>query len=256
MSWNRSRTSVPFTSEPTRRTPQFSTPSNRTTGADATPVEEEDNFDRVASMARDAYRIGKELLGELNVEYKRIQTSIVGHQPAWNNAGTPSLLLNSCTQGDTGDTRNGDQIKMTRITGRGILRTSVATFAAYSCRVILYYTPGADVIINRFPTAVGAIDGLLDFAQTGTVNAPHAPKDPDCSRQTKILWDKHFELEGITSDAQEIIEFSIPLNKHTVYENNSATINNGSLRLMAVCDSAASAFFVLNMVVNVYFVDN
>ena len=225
-----------------------------TTGAVTTTGEEDlsrDNFDRVATIAREAYAIGKEILGELNVEEKVIVTGPSNFNPDYNGSG--SVLLNSCSQGVTDSTRNGDSIKITNL--KFYWYGTCATAGLYICRCIVYWQPGPDTLLYAFPTSISAQDGLMDFAMKGTYMAPLCPKDYDNEHKSHILYDRTFTFEP----QNDSIHFDTPLikiDRHTVFENNSSTINNGVLRVIWITNAPATANMQVGYAAYVYFVDN
>lgn len=202
-------------------------------------------------MARDAYRIGKELLGELNVEQKVIVTGPSQFTPDYTGSG--GALLNSCSQGVTDSTRNGDSIKISNLKLHWY--AVCATAGSYLVRCIVYWQPGPDQLTLAFPTTISAQDGLMDFTMRGTYMAPLCTKDYDNEHKSLILYDKTFVLQP----GNESIKFDTPLinvDRHTIFENDSSTINNGVLRVIWISNAAASANLVVSYNAYVYFIDN
>lgn len=231
-------------------------PSRRkpTTGGAITTAEEDpsrDNFDRVATIAREAYAIGKEILGELNVEEKVIVTGPSVFNPDYNGGG--SVLLNSCAQGVTDATRTGDSIKLSNLKLNWYGTCSTA--GLYIVRCIVWWQPGADNLSLAFPTTVSSQDGLMDFAMRGTYMAPLCPKDYDNENKSMILYDETFTFE-LFNNAVRFLSPLIKIDRHTVFENNSTTINNGVLRVAWISNVAATANMQIGYNAYVYFVDN
>lgn len=228
----------------------------------ATADEDRDNFDEVADIARRSYKLVKQVMGELNVEHKLLEQFTTAFQPTYGNAGGNTMvLMNSCSQGNTDISRNGDRIKITNFFLAGSVYSSVAPLAgkAYNVRCIVYWQPGPDSITLQFASTASAQDGLLDANYRENVLGITAPKDFDNEAKAEILWDKTFHIpaqgnEGSNRTFRKLIKFQ----RHTQYENNSSTINNGVLRTMWLSDapSADANRPVVLYHSRVYFVDN
>lgn len=218
-----------------------------------------DNFDRVANMAREAYNIGKEILGELNVEDKIFtiqvyKTSAV--QPDYANNVAP-VLLNAVPQSVNEQGRTGDSIEMRglRLTLR-LIRNSPTTFNNNYVRVyILYYDCHRPATVNNFPSGAGTQDGVWDYELVSTTMAPAAQKDYDSKAKFKVIWDKTFKL---TQEEPEILfhDFIKLKGKHVQFENDTSAINTGQLEIMFVGDQAASSAVSAYWHTRLYFVDN
>lgn len=225
------------------------------------PERDHDNFDEVADIARRSYKLVKEVMGELNVEYKMLQQLATSFQPTWGSAGGNSMVLvNQSSQGNTDGTRNGDRIKISNfyIAGR-IASNATAAQQPYTVRCIVYWQKGPDTVTVQFPTALGNQTGLLDFDFDQTSLATSAPKDYDLDDTTEILWDKVWHVSVLPSDgAIHTFKKLIKIQRHTQYENNSNVINNGVLRVCWVSDasSATADRPLVTYLSRVYFVDN
>lgn len=222
-------------------------------------LSQRDNFDRVANMAREAYNIGKEILGELNVEDKiyTITTYVTSAiQPDFANNVAP-VLLNAVPQSVNEAGRTGDSIEMRgiRITAR-IIRTNPTVFAANWVRVYLVYYPGPrPATMQNFPTTASSTDGIWDFELKSTTMAPVAQKDYDSKARMHILWDKTYHLKQ--DDPEKLIHDFVKLKgKHVQFENDTSAIASGSLELMWVSDQAAAATVAAYWHTRLYFVDN
>lgn len=225
-----------------------------------------DNFDRVASMARDAYNIGKELLGELNVEDKiyttnNFATTFAGaeyRQPDYAN-NTPHVFLNEVPQNVKEAGRTGDSIEMkgTKLTGR-IVR-NVETYSVNYVRIyIMYYYAARPASQSNFPASVDAGDGIWDFELKSSSLAPKAQKDYDSKVRSKIVWEKTFK---VTHDNSEILfdDWIKLRGKHVQFENDasgSGSINTGALTIGIVSDVPASSGLQVYWHNRLYFVDN
>lgn len=221
---------------------------------------DKDNFDEVAQIARSGYKLARELMGELNVEYKIIQGLSSDIRP--DSAGADSLtvsILNSCTQGDTDTTRNGDSIKISNLMFRGHIANMYAAITKtdyYWVRCIVYWTHGCDSIAHAFPTNISSTDGLLDYLYKGTDFADLAPKDYDLDANTKILWDKTWSINS--NSVSHRFEKLIKVNRHTQYENDSGTIATGTLKCIWISNVpvAVTNRPQVDFAYRVYFVDN
>jgi len=226
---------------------------------------EHDNFDEVADIARRSYKLVKQVMGELNVEYKILEQFAVAFQPTYGNAGgNTMILMNSCSQGVTDDSRTGDRIKISNFFMSGRIEANVAPGAgrSYLVRCIVYWQPGPDTVTLQFPTTGGSQDGLLDAMYNLSSFAVVAPKDYDQTAKTEILWD-HTWAVSTQGNVGGIHHFRklIKIMRHTQFEDNtvnSSTINNGVLRVCWVSDAAAAdnSRPLVNYLSRVYFVDN
>lgn len=249
------RISAPYARVPVQLT------SNRQSPTSFAQAQEHDrdNFDEVAQMARSAYKLGRELLGELNTESKVIeaQTAIT---PDYNGTTANSVVtLNACSQGDTDTTRNGDSIKMSNLMLRGHvsnLDTALSQTSHYWVRCTVILEKGITTVLKPFPTSAATTDGLFEFAYSGTNLADVAPKDYDLNAGTKILFDRKWLINQHT--LHHSFEELIKVNHHTQYENNSAAPATGALKV--IWTSNVSTGSALRPTVNygfrVYFVDN
>ena len=226
-------------------------------------AEEKDSFDEVANMARSAYKIGRVLLGELNVEYKLIENQVLGLLPDWAGATTYSnSVVNYCSQGQTDTTRSGDSIKIQNLMLRGFI-ASGNTILAFNnptfVRCVVYWQKNTDVITKVFPTDVGISDGILDFYLKGTTAgalATNAPKDYDLDATSTILYDKTWTISSSTP--YHIFNKLIKINRHTQYENNSQNIASGVLRVAFLSNqsNAVSTRPTVSWASRTYFIDN
>jgi len=216
-----------------------------------------DNFDRVANMAREAYNIGKEILGELNVEDKIYTVSKIATpiQPDWHNNVAP-ILLNAVPQSVNEAGRTGDSLEMRgiRLTLR-LIRNSAFFNNNYVRVFLVYYDCQRPVTVQNFPTTAGSQDGVWDYELGLTAMAPAAQKDYDSKAKFSVIWDKTFKL---TQDDPEILfhDFIKLKNRPVQFENDSSAVNTGALEIMFVGDQAASATVTGIWHTRLYFVDN
>lgn len=216
-----------------------------------------DNFDRVANMAREAYNIGKEILGELNVEDKiytvyKIATPI---QPDWHNNVAP-VLLNAIPQSVNEQGRTGDSVEMRgiRLTLR-LFRNSAFFNNNYVRVFLVYYDCQRPTTVQNFPTTAGSQDGIWDYELGLSAMAPAAQKDYDSKAKFSVIWDKTFKL---TQEEPELLfhDFIKLKNRPIQFENDTSAVNTGALEIMFVGDQAASATVTAIWHTRLYFVDN
>lgn len=224
----------------------------------STNLAQRDNFDRVANMAREAYNIGKELLGELNVEDKIYTISKTNQRPDWyNNLGL--TILNSVPQSVNEQGRTGDSIMC-----RGIhfeIRIMNNTKVAWGVgetqyvRCFMALQAQTNQAMNNFPSSISAGDGIWDYELQSTVLAPYAQKDYDCKARLHILWDTVVKLDA--QNPNTMIKHFQKLHFHTQFENDSSSTNTGTLYFGIVADRAVADGSVdVNWHSRLYFVDN
>lgn len=226
----------------------------------STSLARQDNFDRVAEMARDAYRIGKEILGELNVEDKIYTYGTTNGTPDWSNGGLYNITLNAVPQSVNEAGRTGDSIEMKgiRIAFRiNTNKTSWGVNEANYCRItVVYHEEASQQTSLPFPTNASSVDGLWDIAFKATSMAPIAPRDYDSKARDDIIWDHLVKADA--QNPSHLFHVYIPLKgKHTQFENDSSTINTGSLSLWFTTDRAIAAdSMTVDFTSRLYFVDN
>lgn len=249
---------------PTSLGPQLFVPMSPPprTDVDATTEDQEllrkrDNFDEVASIARSAYKIGKEILGELNVEHKKIQNQWYSI-PSYNNGGiAQATVINQCIQGITDGTRTGDSIKVTGLRISCLMDTLPEWDNKCHVRFMVVWQPGPGVLYNVFPTSASTIDGFMDYDVKSTRNAVNAAKDYDSATQFEVIWDKTFYLDEILGPRSHAFKHHIEFSRKTYFENNSSVINNGVLSLLCFSDTTYNTTGpICYLCTDVYFVDN
>lgn len=250
-------------------------PQPRSTAADTTDEEEQslslrdkDNFDRIASIAREAYDATRVIMGELNVEQKMYQyaptqttalLNTLGAFPVINWAnGFGAVCLNQIPQNVNEAGRTGDSIKMTNLmfdirvaSVNGTWATNEVDYA----KLIIFYCPGPTTATVPFGTTASATDGLLEFSYGSTVLAPFAPKDYDGNSKPRVKI-VHEHLFRLTAEHPQLYHHAlIKLDKKTQFENDGNTINTGFLGFMIIGD-AGSFHCTATTAWRLYFVDN
>ena len=97
----------------------------------------------------------------------------------------------------------------------------------------------------------------MDFAVKGTTLATCASKDYDSGKLFEVIWDRTFVYDDTHGPRLHTFTDHIKFKRHTIFENNSSTINNGVLTFLIIDTNAPSVnnpAAVINT--EVYFVDN
>lgn len=231
---------------------------------------ERDNFDRIASIAREAYDATRVIMGELNVEQKLyvplsgFSATFVHTVYDWANAfvlTTPSVAngwLNAVPQAITEAGRTGDSIKMTNLTmdWRLLATTALSGNAASTVTLLIYYCPGNTVISSNFSASATSTVSLLDWVNASTPIAPYAPKDYDGdSKKRVVIVGRHTMTVHANSPSQHH-HFHIKLQKKTQFENDSSAINTGYLGYTIISDTNLQSLTTSYIASRLYFVDN
>lgn len=211
--------------------------------------EEKDTFDDVADMARSGYRLAKRLADLINVETKCYyygQTTgspvpvIVGPNNVTWSGSTP-VTVNIPTVGDADFQRIADSIKIQHIDL--IVHVGLAAQSGPNIpeiRVIMYWDE---------TNSTNSQNQVLEDAFFATPLVTHIPKDWDEKASTKILLDEvyHTARDAALNAAGSNIDtkpftfrHSMPINKHTQFENGSQTIVTGALKLFFVTNSSTN----------------
>ena len=245
------------------------TPSLRQSTTNVDPLmsqrtDEEDNFDRVAKLARDAYSMGKEILGELNVEDKIWQIAPINLITAdWVGVINSRPILNSIPQSVNEAGRTGDSIKMKGINIMMNFRSRQVTWGpneSYEFRVAVVYHPAGATITKHFPDALGDLDGLYERGVGATnwvanILATRAPRDYDSLDKAKVLHEFHVKLKA--DNNAQWHDFYVELNRKTQFENDSSVINSGTLQMFITTSFAVTAITPeITWASRLYFVDN
>lgn len=151
----------------------------------------------VARKASKALYLASKVAKSLNVEKKYHDIYHVGNL---SGAGAPYIaLLNGVAQGDTGETRDGDQIKCLKLGIKGRVANGQAASDAYRFMIIL----------DR--QADGTAPTLAEILQNTRVNSMN---NMDNKMRFKILKDKFFSIGGTSqSNTTRCIEEWVDLSK-------------------------------------------
>jgi hypothetical protein len=173
------------------------------------------------------------LLSVVNVETKYIDTLFNANNMS-NGIGSQSLL-NGCTTGTSGITRNGQSIKALKCIIDLIV--NVGTTSPVNCRMILIVdkaTNGSTIGINSIFQA--AIDGASDYT-TSQRNVATV------GSRVIFLMDEQFQMDTVQNTAK-VIKRVIPLNFHTKFNTGTAgtvaDISEYSLYFCAMSSASAT----------------
>lgn len=175
----------------------------------------------VASAAYTALKIGRRIADVVNTEYK--------YNPASGNTSAVDYngllgVLNNPAQGITDTTRTGDSIKCQHLTLRGIVSRNPTGDSVF--RVILFW------VQNPIPSLTAAL--ILQYA--GSVQAPISPKLYDNRFQTKFLLDRTYTMD--TDESTKKFTISMPINRHTQFDQSTSTITTGLLYVLFISDAS------------------
>lgn len=190
---------------------------------------------KYADYAYKGYKMAMSLKRTLNVEYKHID--IVNTA---NPTYAGSLVdLNQLSNGDTDQTRDGDSIKMIKMTFRYTIRGTVDSVLRL-------------IIFNDKYDKVSLVSDVL--SSTGGVNSVNSFKDRDNRFQTKFLVDRRFPL---SASGKDMYSGTIVKNLylHANYDGATTTPIMGRLRMLLISDVAAD-MPVIDYVCRITFVDN
>lgn len=214
----------------------------------------EDNFDRVADMARSAYRIGLEIKDMINTEHKQYlsrSTGAVGtYQISYN--GTTPVILNDPAQGVASNQRTGDSIKCQTLTLRFTLNanTTIAGAGTFANRLVIWWQ-------EDNTTAITLANMFTDM---GTVRAPLSLKTYDNRFTTKILHDEYYACKAAdtsaTGAANMVHTVVLPINKHTQFDTATQTIVTGCLRMAWINEQVSATDITVDYVAGLSFTDD
>lgn len=207
----------------------------------------------VANTAMRAYKIARKAIDFINVEFKYHDATWNGQNVDWN--GT-FQVLNAIGQGDTATSRDGNQLKLQRLSVKGFLQGNGSYGINQVARVIIFWDK---------QNKISAVSDFLDSGYLASINAVNAHKDQPNKYQTYVLHDKCYTLQGGTyaTHASRCIDVDITLSTaegrkfHSSYDGSSTTPVTGALKMLVISNiSNASSPPQINMVSRVYFNDN
>lgn len=190
------------------------------------------------SEAKQALALAKKVARMVNVEYKYDLTNYASTVP-WTG-----LTQNLCNpaQGDGMTNRDGDSLKLARVSGR--LNCQIhASATATTVRLILF----------RGKNTNGTDPAPGDILVTGSGLMFQNPKREDNKFSTKILYDKMYTL---TQDRKLInFNWNFKLYGHVKFEPGSAVVQDGGLYLLIISNEQTNVP-TLNYSLKTTFTDN
>lgn len=197
---------------------------------------------RVADMAYNGYRLAVKLARYVNAEEKFHDATLTGSSVDYTT-GVVSTL-NSIAQGDTDETRDGDSVKITRLTGN--IQVSGNAAANTLIRYWIVWDP------------MNTITTLANLWETGAATSILGNKDHDHRFQTRVLYDSRPLPLVVANDSYvRVRAINLKIFKHTQFEAGTTTINSGALKLFAISDQAnASNEPTIRAQLRVHYIDN
>lgn len=197
---------------------------------------------RVADMAYNGYRLAVKLARYVNAEEKYHDATLTGS--TLDHTSGIVTTLNNPAQGDTDLTRDGDSIKITRITGS----------------VMCFGNAGSNTI-SRFWIIwdpQNAVTTLAQHWETGAATSILGNKDHDLRFRSRVLYDSGPMPHVLSSSTYvRTRKINIPVFKHTQFEAGTTTINTGAIKIIAMSDQAnATNEPTLRAQLRVHFIDN
>lgn len=220
---------------------------------------EKDTFDEVADMARSGYHLAKRIADLVNIESKcyyigQLFSDPVPHPqvmaPTWSTM-TP-VIINRPELGDNDYQRISDSIKIQHLDVMFNLKYASATNGRRTYRVIIYWDE---------TNSTTASTDILEAGFFGTSLIVTIPKDWEEKSNTKILYDENHYIEPTYPSTAAIYapinwRVSMPINKHTQFDNGSRTIVTGALKMFACCDEAATGDTTLEYTARIIYTDD
>lgn len=188
-------------------------------------------------LASKAWQGVKMLKDVVNTEYKYFDISET--QNVDYNGYLPSLC--TPTQGDGDNQRDGDRLKMQNLTFRGRLARN-----------------GADAIVRVIigidkQAKVGTAADVLESTGATTMG-PISPKNYDKRFQTKILFDRRWNLT--TDNPIATVNINKALNLHQQFQAGTTTMNSGRLFAIFISNITGANTPVMQYYSRVTFTDN
>lgn len=195
----------------------------------------------VAQTANTALKVATaayKLKNLMNVEYKYYDT-VVSNPTVGNGGSYVSNTFNEIDQGDTGTTRDGNSIKMTKVSFHGTLQHN-----GTNCKVRL-------VVIDMKAYHSGY---AYSNAFEGTID-PNSFYDLQEIGNFRILKDFTIMLNDQTGAVRDV-QFHIPLNIHAKYDGpGGGDITRHRLSLLAI-SNATTNLPTLEGIIRLRYLDN
>lgn len=139
------------------------------------------------------------------------------------------LTYNAIGQGDTGLTRDGDQLKNVRLDLNFIFSLATTNVASLMRLVVIWDKENT----------ISATNGLLSIV--GGLSSPISQYSQEYRKNYQVLYDKAYTLDA-TNKSNVIVKKSINLrDKLTVYNAGSSTIRKGALKVLLISSIAAAS---------------
>ena len=193
---------------------------------------------RAGGAAHTALKIAMRLKDMVNTEYKFLDTN---YSNTMDYNGIVSTL-NSISQGITDTGRTGDSVKIQNIMLRGNI---LAGTVPAQLRVILFWDA---------QNKVASVSDVLE--STGTAYSVLSPKNYDKRFQTKVLWDKVFDVVPTADNAHRHFQLSLPINLHSQYAAATSTINTGALKILLISNIVTTGLPTIVYYSRVSYTDN
>jgi len=203
----------------------------------------EDNFDKTAEIARSAYHTVMEIKDLMNLETKSYiygQTAAAPNPTPqagglnWSGTILGTNLGHTLEQGDDDFQRIGDSIKIQHAHIRLRLTKNQAADDTHA-RIIVFWDEGNQVDV---------VEKMLINGFKGTSAAVLSFKEWDLRFDTKIIAEKFvhmpadsYNTTALFGESVALVDFSLPINKHTQYLSGTTTIVTGALKCMVITDN-------------------
>lgn len=148
----------------------------------------------------------------LNVEYKFHDVQVNGTSFGTNGSQVITQLTN-IAQGDTSITRDGAQIKLTRIDIKYLINQNLSATGATTCRVMLVQDKQTNQAIYNF-------SDLLEFVNSNSVNSP---LNLDNKYRFRVLANKIHVLNA-NSNVGAVGKISLPLEMRIRFDASTSAI--------------------------------
>lgn len=175
----------------------------------------------IAGTALTALKIGRRLMDVVNTEYKYNPAS--GNNTPIDYNGVLGIL-NNPAQGITDTTRTGDSIKCQHLTMRGVITRNPSGDSVF--RVVILW------VQNPIPS----LSAASIFQYAGSVQSAISPKLYDNRFQTKFLIDRTYVMD--TDESTRKFTINLPINRHTQFDQSTATITTGILYVLFISDAS------------------
>lgn len=173
--------------------------------------------------AQKALKMAKYVAGLVNAESKYFETSSTGDTANFN--GTIFNIFQPA-QGTAVNQRSGDSVKMKNLTFRGQL---VIGGTNELVRIIIFIDKE-----NSISGANTLIQG------TGTTIAVLGNKIQDNKYDSRILWDKTFNMTSANTPMKEF-KIKLKLDSHVNFNAGTTTVANGALKMALIGQSAGGS---------------